>query len=194
MLESLDFLHSSYMWIQTVLPCGKHCANNADWDCFKTLTLREILKIRNTLLEEHCALLEVIHLCLQVGLCKKQTSVSHSSTESEITSLDAGLRIDGLPALELWDLIVSLLRNVTQTPDRSGRPVVTNKNQRSQGKTNALNNIDCVLPKCQHQESLLYVFEDNEAVIQMIIGGRSAISVPQCVLIQWRNEISTRFW
>ena len=23
--ESIDILHSSYMWIQTVLPCGKHC-------------------------------------------------------------------------------------------------------------------------------------------------------------------------
>ena len=39
-------------------------------------------------------------------MCKKQTSVSHSSTESEIISLDAGLRLDGLPALDLWDLIV----------------------------------------------------------------------------------------
>ena len=36
--------------------------NSADWDCFKTLTSREILKIRNPLLEEHCAFLEVIHL------------------------------------------------------------------------------------------------------------------------------------
>ena len=36
--------------------------NNADWDCFKTLTSREILKIQNPLLEEHCAFLEVIHL------------------------------------------------------------------------------------------------------------------------------------
>ena len=24
-LESIDFLHSSYMWIQTILSCGKHC-------------------------------------------------------------------------------------------------------------------------------------------------------------------------
>ena len=47
-------------------------------------------------------------------MCKKQTSVSHSSTKSEIISLDAGLRLDGLPAL-LWDLIVSVLGNMTQT-------------------------------------------------------------------------------
>ena len=31
-------------------------------------------------------------------MCKKQASVSHSSTESEIISLDAGLRLDGIPA------------------------------------------------------------------------------------------------
>ena len=37
-------------------------------------------------------------------MCKKQTSVSHSSTESEIISLDAGLRLDGIPALDygIW--------------------------------------------------------------------------------------------
>ena len=58
-------------------------------------------------------------------MCKKQTSVSHSSTESEIISLDAGLRLDGIPALDLWDLIVSVLRNTIQTPERLGRPVVT---------------------------------------------------------------------
>ena len=38
-----------------------------------------------------------------------------------------------------------------------------------------LNNIDCVPSNVQssHQEALLYLFEDNEAVIKMIIKGRS---------------------
>ena len=44
-------------------------------------------------------------------MCKKQTSVSHSSTESEIISLDAGLRMDGLPALDLKDLVIEVLTN-----------------------------------------------------------------------------------
>ena len=47
-------------------------------------------------------------------MCKKQTSVSHSSTESEIISLVARLRLDGIPALDLWDLIVAVLGNTTQ--------------------------------------------------------------------------------
>ena len=71
--------------------------------------------------------------------------------------------------------IVSVLRNTTQTTERPGRPVITDKSQRSQGKTNVLNNIGCVPSNVQssHQEALLCVFEDNEAVIKMIIKGRS---------------------
>ena len=42
-------------------------------------------------------------------MCKKRTSISHSSTESEIISLDAGLRMDGLPALDLWDVVIEVL-------------------------------------------------------------------------------------
>ena len=44
-------------------------------------------------------------------MCKKQTSVSHSSTEAEIISLDAGLRIDGIPALDLWDLVTEVFHS-----------------------------------------------------------------------------------
>ena len=108
-------------------------------------------------------------------MCKKQTSVSHSSTESQIVSLDAGLRLDGIAALDLWDLFVSVFGNTTQTTERQGRPVVNDKNQRTQGMTNVLNHIDWVPSNVQfsHQEALLYVFEDNEAVIKMIIKGRS---------------------
>ena len=50
-------------------------------------------------------------------MCKKQAAVSHSSTESEIISLDTGLRLDGLLALELRDLIVSVLGSVSQISD-----------------------------------------------------------------------------
>ena len=113
-------------------------------------------------------------------MCKKQTSVSHSSTESEIISLDAGLRLDGLLALELWDLIVLVLGNTIQTHDRTVQPVVNcdkshGPNKRSQGIFKVLNSVDRVPSNVQslRQEALLYVFEDNEAVIKMIIKGRS---------------------
>ena len=61
--------------------------------------------------EEHCIFGS--HTFVPISwMCKKQTAVSHSSTESEIISLDTGLRLDGLPALELWDLIVCVLGNI----------------------------------------------------------------------------------
>ena len=65
--------------------------------------------------------------------------------------------------------------NMIQTSDRTGRPVDIVRNQKSQGKSNVLKNIDCVPSNVQspRQEVLLYVFEDNEAVIKMIIKGRS---------------------
>ena len=109
-------------------------------------------------------------------MCKKQTAVSHSSTESEIISLDTGLRLDGLPALELWDLILSVFGRVSDNSDRSGEPVNdVHKHYKSQRKINVMENIDSVPSNVQssRQEALLYVFEDNEAVIRMIIKGGS---------------------
>ena len=109
-------------------------------------------------------------------MCKKQTSVSHSSTESEIISLDTGLRLDGLPALELWDLIVSVLGNISRVSDNPGRPVINaHKRQKSQSRIDVMRDIDLVPSNVQsaNHEALLYVFEDNEAVIKMIMKGRS---------------------
>ena len=34
-------------------------------------------------------------------MSKKETSVSHSSTEAEVVSLDVGSRMDGIPAFDL---------------------------------------------------------------------------------------------
>ena len=142
--------------------------NNADWDCFKTLISREILKIQNPLLEEHCSFFGS-HTFVPISwMCKKQSAVSHSSTESEIISLDTGLRLDGLPALELWDLIVSVHGNVSRVSDGSGKPESdVHKHHKSQRKINVMENIDSVPSNVQtlRQESLLYVFEDNEALL-----------------------------
>ena len=108
-------------------------------------------------------------------MCKKQTAVSHSSIEFEIISLDTGLRLDGLPVLELWDLVVSVFGSVSQISDRTGRLVDVKRSQKSQGKINVMENIDSVPSNVQtsRREAWLYVFEDNDAVIKMIIKGRS---------------------
>ena len=59
-------------------------------------------------------------------MCKKQTSVSNSSTESEIISLDAGLRMDGLPALDSWDIVIEVLQSTNNTArDKTNWPKET---------------------------------------------------------------------
>ena len=111
-------------------------------------------------------------------MCKKQTSVSHSSTESEIMFLDAGLRLDGILALDLRDLIIAVLGNTNQNHTEQGvrsPPHTIYKRKQSQWVINDLDNVDFITSNVQssHQEALLCVFEDNEAVIKMIIKGRS---------------------
>ena len=43
-------------------------------------------------------------------MCKKQSAVSHSSTESDIVYLDAGRLVDVLLALDLRDIVIEVLR------------------------------------------------------------------------------------
>ena len=87
-------------------------------------------------------------------MCKKQTSVSHSSTESEIISLDTGLKLDGLLALELWDLIVFVLGNVSRVSDGSGKPESdVHKRQKSHNKIDVMKDIDLVFLKCSIRKS-----------------------------------------
>ena len=160
--------NSIVMW--EILP------NNADWDCFKTLISREILKIQKSTSGGTLCVFGS-HTFFPISwICKKQTAVSHSSTESEIISLDTGLRLDGLPTLELWDPIVSVLGNISRVSDRSGKPESDDhKHHKSHNKIDVMRNIDAVPSNVQsaRQEALLYVFEDNEAVIKIIIKGRS---------------------
>ena len=109
-------------------------------------------------------------------MCKKQTSVSHSSTESEIISLDTGLRMDGIPALDLWDLIVTLRHGNTHHNNQArGDPYKSPTRKKIHGKMDDLNSVDFVSSNANSslQAALLYTFEDNEAVIKMIIKGRS---------------------
>ena len=94
-------------------------------------------------------------------MCKKQTSVSHSSTETEIISLDAGLRLDGLPALDLWDLIVVVLGNTNHNRlerrdpllnkrEACSPPRTIHKRKQSQGMINVFGHY-CFFPSLKRQ-------------------------------------------
>ena len=93
--ESIDFIHSLYVRIQTTLSCG---------------VLRLWFRWRSWRFEIH-------FWRIIVRPFGSHTSVSHNSTESCFTFLDTGLS-----ALELWELIVSVLGNVSRVSDGSGQP------------------------------------------------------------------------
>ena len=87
--------------------------NNADWDCFKTPFFAGDLEDSKSTSGGTLCIFGT-HTFVPISwMCKKQTSVSHSSTESEIISLDAGLRLVGIPALDLWELIIAVLHGNT---------------------------------------------------------------------------------
>ena len=104
------------------------------------------MKIRNPLLEEHYA------------FCSNKLDVQETSFSfaqfNRIRNHFLGLG------------------NVSRVSDRSGQPDNdVHKHHKSQKKINVMENIDSVPSNVQssRQEALLYVFEDNEAVIKMII-------------------------
>ena len=103
-------------------------------------------------------------------MCEKQTSVSHNSTESEINSLDAGFRMDGLLALDLWDIVIEVFcsTNSTVQPNHTS-------SQETDVKRSQLCDVDYVHTNTHSSriESQLCIFADNEAVIKMFIKGRS---------------------
>ena len=166
--------------------------NNADWDCFKNSDLvGDLEDTKSTSGGTLCIF--GYRTCVRISwMCKKQSSVSHSPTGFEIISLDDRLRLDGLlvRALDFCNLIVFCpWKRFRLMKDRGG--VVSDKNQRSQGMTNVFISFDCVPSNVQssRQEALLYVFEDNETVIKMIIKCRSPttrhVSRTHSVALDW---------
>ena len=45
-------------------------------------------------------------------ICKKQGAVSHSSTEAKTIARYMGLRMQGLPVLDLWDEVIAVMTRV----------------------------------------------------------------------------------
>ena len=92
------------------------------------------------------------------------------------------MRMDGLPALDFWDVVIEVLRssNSTKTPTN---PAAGNcsRNRKSKPKEKGNRNVDQLShvdyvttnENSSQGESQLFIFEDNEAVIKMIIEGRS---------------------
>ena len=93
--------------------------------------------------------------------------------------------MDGIPALDFWDLIVAVLHGNTYQSNQERRDLYTNlvrvnphkfpTRKKFHGMIDDLDNVDFISSNVNssRMEALLYIFEDNEAVIKMIVKGRN---------------------
>ena len=82
----------------------------------------------------------------------------------------------GIPARDLWDLIVSVLHGNTHQSNQERRdPHKFPTQKKIHGKIDVLDNVDFISANADssRKEALLKIFDDNEAVIKMIMEGRS---------------------
>ena len=94
-LGAFDLVQLSHKWVSTILICGKHSTTVQAWIVSRLWWRSRRLKINIRRNSVHFR----SHTFVPIGwMCKKQISVSHSSTEAETNSLDAGLCKDGIPA------------------------------------------------------------------------------------------------
>ena len=124
-LGTLDFLHSSHKWLHTILPTWEIQHSTVDWDYSKTL----ILLVTFWRLKNHHpeGIFRIFgsRTFVPIGwMCKKQTWLSQSSTESEIISLGAGLWMDGLHSLDIWDVVIEVLCSSNSTKSPKTKPTI----------------------------------------------------------------------
>ena len=139
-------------------------------------------------------------------MCKKHGAVSHSSSEAEIIALDAALRLEGIPAMTVWATIIEVF---SKTPAKSNQQTVTPKEDPPRRKMlkeqchlpadlRILSEVDYVptnVPLKTGKISLI-ILEDNDAVIQMCIKGRSLnmrhVARTHRVDLDWLFELMLR--
>ena len=112
---------------------------------------------------------------------QEQTAVSHSSTESDVMLLDAGLRMDGITENLVIEVLHSFSNHARAQRDQSRdkycdkRCTKKTKKQSNKSENVGSTKVDYVLPtaKLSRHNALPFFFEDNEALIKMIIKCRS---------------------
>ena len=127
-------------------------------------------------------------------LCKKQTSVSHSSSEAEVVALDAATRMEGIPALLLLEQFTTTLCGSPGGPKGLPDPQTGMLHKNDRKENISISDLDYVphnIPK-RTSTAKLIIMEDNEAVIQMCKKGRSPnmrhVSRTHRVSLDWLFE------
>ena len=95
-------------------------------------------------------------------MCQKQTAVPHSSTESEIISLDTGLRLDGFAHSGTLELLLNLFLEIFPVFQINGGDLIVILINTTSLIIKSMwwKDIDAILSNVQsaRQEALLYVF------------------------------------
>ena len=105
--------------------------------------------IQNPLLEEHYVFLEATRSFQSAGCVRNKLQFRTAQQNQKIISSDAGLRMDGKTALDLWDLIVTVLhKNTNQSKQVQGDLSTTLTRKKIPGKIDDLNDVDFCSLKC----------------------------------------------
>ena len=164
-----------------------------DWVYSKTLILVVTLRIQNQLRRESYAYSEEEHSSTLVGCARNKRQNPTVLQNQKLFRWMLVSKLDVLPALDSWDVVIEVLRssnNVPPTPKSStpkskpkgaaGNCVRDNVHDirlKKEGDRNAgqLSNLEYATTKAHYSQgnAQLYIFEDNEAVINVIIKGRS---------------------
>ena len=164
-------------------------------------------------LGESCLISEVEHLSPQVG-CARSKFLSRTVLQSlRLFLWMLELRMDSLFALDLWDMVIEVLRsnNNTDQPkhysiQESGATLQSKtktQNVKRRQNVEQLNDVDYILTNTHSSqgESQLCIFEDNEVVIKMIIKGPSPtmrhVSRTHRVALDWlfdRISLEPKNW
>ena len=173
--------------------------NIVDWGYFKIQTLHEILKTQNQHQVEFCAFLDVEHVYRSVGCARSKRQCRTALLNQRSYRWMLVCAMDGSLALDLWDLVIEVLRTTQRIPkptqactrETSVKTQITPKIEQVLDQNVDLSNIDQV-PSNAHlseKESKLYTFEDDEAVIKIIIKDRSPtirhVSRTHFVALDW---------
>ena len=185
-----------------------------DWAYFETRTLLATLRTRNQFRGESYESLEAEHLYPSVGCARSKHH--YPTVRPNLKSFRwmlAGLRMDGLLALDFWDVVIEVLRSTTlqnmvyyPKETSAGQETIPSRKRRPKHQLKDTSemfsncqNVDYVPTNthCSQGESQLYIFEDIEVVIKMIIKARSPamrhVSRTHRVALDWLFEIQFKY-
>ena len=103
---------------------------------------------------------------------KKQAAVSHSSAESETKQLDVGLRMEGVPADQLWDSLLETFAFSDAGRDPQRPSGERHSHSIEHMSRVVVDHVQCNIPQSSCP-AMLFMFENSEADISVIIQGGS---------------------